>query len=52
MDPMEIKAFCRAVNQACRDGLLSWQQARTLMGQAKHGDLCAAMQGLETIMRR
>jgi len=52
MSPKEIKTFCKAVSQASHDGLLSRQQAKTLMGQAKHGDYAGAMRGIERIYSR
>lgn len=52
MDPRSIKTFCKVVSQAVHDGLLSRQQAKTLIGQAKHGDLGAAKQGLQKIVGR
>ena len=52
MNPKEIKTFCKVVSQASHDGLLSRQQAKTLIGQAKSGDLKAAMRGLRTLMER
>ena len=48
----KVKDFCKAVSQACVDGLMSRQQAKTLIGQAKHGDLRGAMRGLTTIAGR
>ena len=50
--PARIKEFCKAVAQGSHDGLLSRRQAKTLMGQAKSGELQAAMKGLQTIMSR
>lgn len=52
MRPREIKDFCRVVSKASHDGLLSKQQAKTLIGQAKSGKLNEAMRGVETIMGR
>lgn len=52
MNPNKVKEFCKVVAQACHCGLLSKQQAKTLMGQAKHGELGAAKRGLQTIMER
>lgn len=48
----KVKTFCRVVAQASHDGLLSKQQAKTLIGQAKSGRLRAAMKGLGTILNR
>lgn len=50
--PMDIKTFCKAVSQASHDGLLSRQQAKTIIGQAKSGQLQAAKTGLQTVMNR
>lgn len=44
--------FCKVIRQTCSDGLITKQQKRTLIGQAKYGDLQAAMRGLQTIMER
>lgn len=52
MSPKEIKTFCKVVSQAAHDKLLNRQQAKTLIGQAKSGDLKAAMMGLRTLMER
>lgn len=52
MSPRDVKAFSRVVSQASHDGLLSRQQAKTLIGQAKSGQMQAAMKGLQTIMNR
>lgn len=52
MRQKEIKTFCKVVSQARHDGLLTRQQASTLMGQAKNGQLRAAMKGLQTTMER
>lgn len=52
MREMRAKEFCKAVAQACHDGLLTKQQAKTLIGQAKHDDLKAAMMGLQTLVER
>lgn len=51
MNPTEIKTFCKIVNQARHDGILSRQQANTLTGQAKHVSLESAKKGLLTIMK-
>lgn len=48
----DVKAFCKVVSKACSDGILSRQQAKTLIGQAKHGDLEGAMRGVLTLMGR
>lgn len=48
----KVKTFCKVISQASYDGLLSRQQAKTLIGQAKSGQLKAAMMGLQTIMNR
>ena len=48
----KVKDFCKAVSQACVDGLMSRQQAKTLIGQAKHGDLDGAKRGVMTLMGR
>lgn len=48
----QVKDFCKVVSQACRDGLMSRQQAKTLIGQAKHGDMDGAMRGLTTVVGR
>ena len=47
-----VKQFCKVVSQACRDGLVSRQEAKTLIGQAKHGDMDGALRGLSTLMER
>lgn len=52
MNPRDAKTFCKVVSQASADGLLSRQQAKTLIGQAKGGQLEAAKRGLQTIMNR
>lgn len=52
MDPRRIKTFCKVVSKACKDGLLTVQQAKTLIGQAKRGELTSAMRGLQTIAER
>lgn len=52
MNPRDVKTFCKVVSQAGVDGLLSRQQAKTLIGQAKSGQLQAAKRGLQTIMNR
>ena len=52
MNPRDIKTFCKVVSQASHDGLLSRQQAKTLIGQAKNGHLESAKKGLQTIMER
>lgn len=52
MSPRDVKAFCKVVSQASFDGLLSRKQAKTLVGQAKSGQLQAAKRGLQTIMNR
>ena len=52
MREKEIRTFCKVVAQANHDGLLSRQQAKTLTGQAKSGQLKAAKTGLLTIMNR
>lgn len=52
MSPREIKTFCKVVSQANHDGLLSRQQTKTLIGQAKNGQLQEAKIGLQTITNR
>lgn len=52
MEQAKIRRFCKVVSQAYRDDLLTKQQAKTLIGQAKHGDLQSALRGLQTIMER
>ena len=44
--------FCKVIRHTCSDMLITKQQKRTLIGQAKNGDLQAAMRGLQTIMER
>lgn len=48
----EVGGFCRAVRAAESRGELTKQQARTLEGQAKKGDLRGAYRGLERIYLR
>ncbi len=43
---MEIKAFCKDVSGKASSGIISRKQAKTIIGQAKSGDLDAAMRGL------
>ena len=52
MEQRKIRQFCKTVAQASKYGLLTKQQAKTLMGQAKHGDLGGAMVGLQRVMGR
>lgn len=52
MRPSAIHALCRAVRAAERRGELTRQQARTIMGQAKHGDPEGAMRGLQRLYER
>lgn len=44
--PSDIGTFCRVVRECVRAGDLTRQQGRTLMGQAKSGDLKGALRGL------
>ena len=46
------KDFCKAVRACMQRGEITTQQARTLIGQAKHGDLAGAMRGVERIYSR
>ena len=50
--PYEVKRLCKSISKACRDSLITENQAKTLVGQAKHGDIDAVMRGLQTIMNR
>lgn len=52
MKPQDAKTFCKVVSQASAEGLLSRQQAKTLIGQAKSWQLEAAKRGLQNIMDR
>ena len=52
MTPKQVKQFCQAVAAACARGELTKQQAKTLQGQAKHGNHRAALKGLQTIYDR
>jgi hypothetical protein len=47
-----IKDFCKVISACVKRGELSKQQGRTLIGQAKHGDLSGAMRGVERIYTR
>lgn len=46
------KDFCKAVRACQQRGDITKQQARTLIGQAKAGDLSGAMRGVERIYSR
>ena len=48
----KIRDFCKVVSEACEKGMLTAQQGKTLVGQAKSGDYDAAMKGLKTIADR
>lgn len=48
----DVGGFCRAVRAAMERGEITWQQARTLQGQAKKGDLKGAYKGLTTLYGR
>ena len=45
-DHARVKGFCRVVRECEGRGEITRQQARTLMGQAKHGDVDGALRGL------
>lgn len=47
-----MREFCRCVRECVRRGELTRQQGRTLMGQAKHGDLAGALRGLRRLYER
>lgn len=49
---MEVREFCRCVRECVRRGELTRQQGRTLMGQAKHGDMEGALRGLRRLYER
>lgn len=49
---MSVWEFCRVVVACVRRGELTRQQARTLMGQAKSGDMEGALRGLQRIYER
>lgn len=46
------KDFCKAVKACQQRGEITTQQARTLIGQAKHGDIAGAMRGIERMYSR
>lgn len=46
------KDFCKVVKACQQRGEITRQQARTLIGQAKHGDLSGAMRGVERMYSR
>ena len=48
---MEVRQLCRAVRAAVERGDMTRQQGRTIMGQAKHGDIEGAKAGLRRIVR-
>lgn len=51
MTAKSISDTCKAVRDLVRRGELTRQQGKTLMGQAKHGDLDGARKGLERLVR-
>ena len=46
------REFCKAVRERQRKGEITKQQARTIMGQAKAGDIEGAARGLERACKR
>lgn len=47
-----VSDFCKVVRACQQRGEITRQQARTIMGQARHGDLAGAMRGVERIYNR
>lgn len=52
MTPRDIKRLCRTVAEYQRSGLLTAQQAKTIQGQAKRGDVLAALRGLDSARKK
>ena len=48
----QVRRFCKTVSGARREGFIDRQQAKTLIGQAKHGDIEGARRGLIALTRR
>lgn len=46
------KDFCKAIRACQQRGEITVQQARTLIGHAKHGDMSGAKRGVERIYSR
>ena len=52
MSAAAVRRFCRVVRECERRGELTRQQARTIIGQAKAGDLEGALRGLGRLYPR
>lgn len=48
----QTKDLCKCIAECVRRGELTKQQGKTLIGQAKHGDLAGTMRGIERIYGR
>ena len=48
----KTKDLCKVIAECVKQGDLTKQQGKTLMGQAKHGDYAWAMRGVERIFSR
>lgn len=52
MTPADVRRLCRVVRACEARGEVTQQQARTIIGQAKHVDPEGAMRGLRRLYER